>query len=84
MFVAGEIEGKRCTHISDPTFGKYWQNNFLCVPKDSPYHFVWSFRGPVKSKDLACLRMGIPDGPAEWTDNYLCAKQTELEKAGDL
>ena len=77
---SGEIEGKRCTHISDPTFAKYWENNFLCVPKKSPYHFVWSFRGPVKAKDMSCIKMGIPGGPKEWMDNYLCAKTTTKDE----
>ena len=66
---AGAIPGMKCTRIFDPS-NDHWNDNFLCVPQDSPYDFVFSCAGRIPGK--ACINIHDP-GEYDWHDNFLCA-----------
>jgi len=59
-----EIDNMRCVLVY------YWNDNYLCVPQDLPYHFQWSEVGEIENEE--CLRWNEPVDPDMWHDNYLC------------
>ncbi|RKH63265.1 S8 family peptidase [Corallococcus llansteffanensis] len=69
---AGPIGGMRCTQVaegSEPA-AHTWDDNFLCVPTNSPLQFSWSQAGPIAGK--LCTRVFEDADPHAWNDNYLC------------
>ena len=70
----------KCTHMYEPQDPDSWQNNYLCVPNDSPYYFMWSNSGPVRMKDVSCMNIDEPSEPAYWRDNYLCAYNSKRKQ----
>ena len=64
----------KCTLINEPGDTPDWHDNYLCVPKDSPFDFKWSFAGCFG--DLDCISLNEPADPNYWFDNYLCHKRT--------
>jgi len=74
----GDISGMRCTRITQQS-GRYqpngWHDNYLCVPKDSPYVFTWSTNGRIKG--LQCLQWQNDAFSRRklWQNNYLCANE---------
>ena len=63
----------RCTQIVDwfsPT-NQHFRDNFLCVPKSSPFIFSWSQLGPIKGKK--CIRWLEEDSfRGGFRNTYLC------------
>ena len=59
----------KCTSFNDPING-YWVDNYLCVPKDSPYDFTFSCGGRPQGR--ACININEP-AEGGWADNFLCA-----------
>lgn len=70
----GPISGMRCTHIAEPS-KPVWNDNYFCVPEDSPYHFTWSYRGVIENK--SCIAWRENSEEASWNDNFLCANPTK-------
>ena len=67
---AGPIANMKCTKIyEDSDTQGTWHDNFLCVPNDSPYKFVWSQHNPVTNRCIQWLESADPN---TWSDNYLC------------
>ena len=63
-----------CTRIYEPSEPEryQWGDNYLCVPRDTPYHFTFSYYiGRILGK--GCILMEEPSDPYNWYDNYLCA-----------
>jgi len=63
----------RCTQIIDlhSQISDYWKDNFLCVPKSSPYIFSWSQIGPIKGKE--CINWREEKSVhGEFRNTYLC------------
>jgi len=73
---SGAQSNKRCVLLSEPADPNGWDNNHLCVPLNSPYHFTWSYQGPIDGLD--CLRIKDNSDPHGWNDNYLCGSQDSL------
>ena len=73
MFILGPISGVKCTQIIESADPHGWDNNYLCVPNDAPYQFVWSSALAIKGKK--CLKWSEPAEYWQhtWGDNYLCA-----------
>lgn len=73
--------GKRCTQVSEPSepSRRDWDDNYLCVPEDSPIFMYWSYNG--NSEHENCLKIEEPSEPQrhDWNDNYLCITD---ERAG--
>ncbi|KAM7443302.1 Bone morphogenetic protein 1 [Porites harrisoni] len=76
------IAKMRCTHIyvQEDSRGNKWNNNFLCVPRNSamPYRFVWSYSGRIPN--LPCMRWYARRGRYGWDRTYLCATKAEEAK----
>nr|QNH72401.1 toxin candidate TRINITY_DN17935_c0_g1_i1 [Ceriantheomorphe brasiliensis] len=69
---AGRVPNMKCWKITEPKERQiFWNDNFLCLPKDAPYRFVWSHRG--KLPGFNCLPWYVKKGRDGWNDNYLCA-----------
>ena len=68
------MRGMRCTPIIEPAEPKRytWRDNYLCVPKNSPYNFRWFHRKPSQNQAKHCLKWVEPADPNTWKDNYLC------------
>ena len=66
---SGAYPGMKCTHYYDPVNWN-WRDNYLCVPGDSPYNFVFHYGG--KPTGTACISVNEP-AETGWADNYLCA-----------
>jgi hypothetical protein len=69
----GTLAGMRCTRVGEAAEAKAaeWADNFLCVPKDSPYTFTWSSAGPLADK--TCVRwFDHAETSATWWDNWMC------------
>ena len=64
----------KCTHITDQKqpLSNTWQDNYLCVPHNSPYNFEWSENGTINGKD--CIEW-IELADPEWSNNFLCADE---------
>lgn len=66
------IRGMRCT----PIFEKeeppqhMWMDNWLCLPRGSPWTLTWSMSGPIAGR--SCVQWLEPSDVHSWTDNYLC------------
>ena len=69
----GPIAGMRCVEITEPKITT-WDNNYLCVPPSSPYHFTWSHDGRLSSRDYDCMKWEEKYS-YYWRDNYLCAPE---------
>ena len=69
----GAISGMKCTRIFEPSepANHHWADNYLCVPRNSPYDFVFSIHDKILGK--GCIHMKEPSDPHTWSDNYLCA-----------
>ena len=67
----GPIRGMKCTQITESQQppSHTWDDNFLCVPRNSPFNFVWSERGPIGGK--RCIEWREAADP-NWRDNFLC------------
>jgi len=72
----GTIAGMRCTQISEGSepLSNGWNNNYLCVPTTSPFHFSWSSAGKIAGSQ--CLQWLEAADPNTWKDNYLCSGAT--------
>ncbi|CAB4021953.1 Zinc metallo ase nas-6 [Paramuricea clavata] len=71
----GPIRHMRCVLINEPRELRKngWYDNYLCVPKSSPYRFRWSYSGPING--LSCIQWMAKKGYHGWNDNYLCANR---------
>ena len=73
----GPVEGMKCTRISEPEDPESWQDNYICVPKNSPYDFMWSDSGSIENGHIGCLKIDEPTETGKyWRDNYLCATRS--------
>ena len=69
--MAGPIKNMRCTRILERSDPHTWEDNYLCVPNNSPYQFSWSSAGEITGK--SCIKWTEPgDGQGTWGDNFLC------------
>ena len=68
---AGPISGMKCTHILEASDPNTWNDNYLCVPTDSPMTFTWSSAGPHCGGN-GIVQILEPSDPHTWNDNYLC------------
>ena len=71
---AGPIAGMRCTQIREPSepFWHTWNDNYLCLPSDSPYQLSWHYAGISNVRGSSCVRWLERADPHTWHDNYLC------------
>jgi hypothetical protein len=70
---AGAISGMRCTRVVEPSDPHTWQDNYLCVPKTSNYHFTWAYASSMRPSGKSCIQWLEPsDKKHTWHDNYLC------------
>ncbi|XP_028394125.1 uncharacterized protein LOC114518347 [Dendronephthya gigantea] len=69
----GPIRNMKCVLINEPREPRQhgWNNNYLCVPRRSPYRFRWSHSGQING--LECIQWLAKRGLDGWNDNYLCA-----------
>lgn len=81
---AAPLKHMQCTRIYVPADSRggrrgRWDNNYLCVPKNTglPYRFVWSYEGRIKN--LPCMRWFAKKGRDGWDKTYLCAKNDTME-----
>jgi len=65
----GMIFGKRCTRILETDKYKTYYDNFLCVPRSSPLHFLWSHSG-IPEDTTSYIQWNEP-ASNNWHDNYL-------------
>ena len=67
----GPIRGMKCTQITESQQppSHTWDDNFLCVPRNSPFNFEWSEKGPIRGK--RCIEWREAADP-DWRDNFLC------------
>jgi len=70
--MAGSVNGKRCTRITEPQESHYWSDNYLCINYNS-LQFYWSSNGQLQGK--TCLKWYENSDPNSWDDNFLCANQ---------
>jgi len=61
----------RCTQVIELADPHTWRDNFLCVPRSSPFIFTWSMAGPISGKH--CIQWLETADPHTWNDNYMCA-----------
>lgn len=73
--MAGPIAGQKCTQISEGADPHTWNDNFLCLPHNTPYKLQWSSAGPVGGKE--CIQWLEGADPHTWNDNYLCADRLQ-------
>ena len=61
----------KCTKITEhhQPSSHTWTDNFFCVPKNSPFNFIWSELGSIHGKK--CIKWEEPADP-DWKDNFLC------------
>lgn len=78
------LEEYECTRIYVPADSRggrrgRWDNNYLCIPKDTgfPYRFKWSYVGRIPN--LPCLRWYAKKGRDGWDKTYLCATDRDSE-----
>lgn len=64
----------RCTQIREPAEppSTTWNDNYLCVPPESPVVLSWYHDGSRSGAGLTCTAFLEPQDPHTWTDNYLC------------
>ena len=76
IYFSGSKTNKRCVLLDEPAepSNTGWENNHLCVPQDSPYHFTWSHQGRIEGLD--CLKLKVETDPHSWNDNFLCGWQS--------
>ncbi|KXJ09972.1 hypothetical protein AC249_AIPGENE24374 [Exaiptasia diaphana] len=55
---------------------KFWQDNYLCVPRDSSLKFHWSVSGPINGMKCSVV---IP-GSNHRDRYYLCATKQAVVK----
>jgi peptidoglycan hydrolase-like protein with peptidoglycan-binding domain len=69
---AGAIGGMRCTQITEGSEPPEhtWNDNFLCVPTNSPLNLAWSSAGPIAGR--TCTMWHEAADPHTWMDNFLC------------
>ena len=67
---AGSIAGQECVQITETSDPDTWEDNYLCVPADSPYNFQWNSAGPNAGQE--CIQWLEGSDPDTWADNYLC------------
>jgi hypothetical protein len=80
---SGPIDGMDCTAVSEAAEPEAaaWSDNYLCVPKQSPYAFSYSSAGPIEGK--TCVQWNEPaDTGGSWGDNYVCADPVYAFSAG--
>ena len=53
FYILGPVSGTRCASLADP-LDVTWENNYICVPNDSPYYFSWSNEGNIDG--LECIK----------------------------
>jgi len=71
--MAGKIAGQKCINTHEAADPHTWEDNFVCLPADSPYNFKWNSAGPLGGLD--CIQWLETADPDTWADNYLCAEQ---------
>jgi len=73
--VSGPVPGMDCTAVfeaADPQAGA-WSDDYLCLPKQSPWAFSYSSAGPIAGK--SCVQWNEPaDLDQSWSDNYVCSE----------
>jgi hypothetical protein len=75
---SGPISGMKCTQILEGSDSDSWNDNYLCIPKESTLELQWSYSGPVS--DMKCTQIIEGSDPDTWNDNYLCIpKESTLE-----
>lgn len=76
---SGPIRNMKCVLVNEPSESRRsgWHNNYLCVPKSSPYNFKWSHRGRMRG--LSCVQWYAKKGREGWNNNYLCAPKFNPE-----
>ena len=40
-----DLRDDKCTLVNEPGDKNTWGDNYICVPKNSPYQFKWSYAG---------------------------------------
>ncbi len=71
---AGPVDGMDCVNVTEGSEenAAAWEDNYLCVPKGSPYTFSWSFAGPISGQ--TCVRWFEHSEKLTntWQDNWMC------------
>jgi hypothetical protein len=62
----GNIDDMKCTKIIDPFDPNGWDNDYLCLPNNSPYNLTWSQNGKILNKKNVKWNSDNDD------KNYLC------------
>jgi MYXO-CTERM domain-containing protein len=80
----GPIEGMRCVNVTEPAdaHAADWENDYACLPADSPYELAWSGHDPFPGWD--CVRWNEIHDPGTWNDNYLCSRRAYCFSGGGL
>ena len=68
--MAGAIAGQKCTNTHEAADPHTWNDNFVCLPADSPYDFQWNSAGSIAGRN--CIQWLETADPDTWADNYLC------------
>lgn len=78
----GRIPQMTCTRIYSPTKHYYrgWNDNYLCVPRDSPYNFKWSVGRALTG--YKCLEWKYPADRRWGEDKFLCSKSDDTAVDG--
>ena len=66
----------KCTQITEVADDDGWDNNYLCVPQNSPLNLKWSSNGTIPG--ASCINIHEGADRNDWWDNYLCAESTLL------
>ena len=65
----------KCTQIIETADPHTWQDNYLCVPQNSP--LSWSMHNPIPGKN--CVQwLELSDRQGTWLDNFLCIEQVTV------
>ncbi|XP_057301489.1 uncharacterized protein LOC130635959 [Hydractinia symbiolongicarpus] len=61
----------RCVKVNEPSDPHTWYDNYICVPKETPYDFSWSYAGCKKGE--YCIQWNEPATyKYTWYDNFIC------------
>jgi hypothetical protein len=71
---AGPMADMDCTNVVEPAepHAAAWNDDYLCVPKQSPYALSYSNAGAIAGK--SCVQLNEPADPGSWSDNYVCTE----------
>jgi MYXO-CTERM domain-containing protein len=76
---SGPIAGMDCTNVYEAAESQAsaWSDNYLCVPKQSPYALSYSSAGPIDGK--SCVQWNeTADLDQSWKDNYVCSEPVHV------